>query len=110
MLAPEGVIEIVGLTTTLTVQIAELVQPPLAPITVQVVVDKGDAVTTGELELFNVDAGLQVYDTVPVEVSVADVPEQIIVVEGIMDTATLLNTFIACVAELVHVPLAPSKI
>ena len=50
--------------------------------------------TTDAVELLNVDAGLQVYEDAPVAVKVKDVPEQIVVVVGAIETVGFTDTLI----------------
>ncbi len=60
MLAVAGVTATVGIGTTLTVASAVLVQIPLAPVMVYVVVLAGEATTVARLALLSPVAGVQV--------------------------------------------------
>jgi hypothetical protein len=60
ILAVEGVTATVGTGTTLTVATAVLVQIPLAPVIVYVVVVAGDATTIARFALLRPVAGVQV--------------------------------------------------
>lgn len=105
-----GFIVKLGTVVMLTVTAAVAVQAPFAPVTVYVVLLAGDAVTLAPLALLRPAAGFQVYVVAPEAESVADDPAQILVNVGVSVSVGRGVTLTVRMAELVQVPLDPSKV